>query len=479
MTTEDKDGFVEHIRNMKRWLQENLADARHFFREELWDTNVSTLPRIKKFFVALTRIVAIVYRGIVYDKCGLQASALTYLTLMSMVPVLALMFSASKGLGAQELLMEQIGLKPIPETLEYQIIEGTWADQLPEQFETVIQKVLQAVEKANIKTLGSIGLAILFWTVIRVMGKIENIFNTIWGIKESRTLFRRFADYVSILVVVPVLMLCATSVKAFLASDKAVGMAREHLGSLATIYEMSLNWSAFFIVVLAFSFLFMFMPNTRVKFFPALLAGVISGALWIGIQEFYFFAQIGVAKYNPIYGTFAVIPFFLFWLFCSWLTVLFGAEISFAIQNHRTYELEQQADEATPATRLKLALLVTYDISRRHYSGEKPWSENAFTQGQNVSVRLVREVLHTLATHSIVREVADCEGCYLPARDVENITMDDVFHAFQGNPDPDIDRLDVAVKTDIDNRFDAELGNFQDRLKTLNFRQIIRELPGS
>ncbi len=476
MKKQDQNELVEQSESLKRSFFETLTDAKRFFREELWDTDVSTLPRIKKLFVSVSRICAIVFRGILYDKCGLQASALTYLTLMSMVPVLALMFSASKGLGAQEMLMGQVGLELVPETGQYQVIPDSWMDQLPEQFETVAQKVLHAVENANIKTLGSIGLAILFWTVIRVMGKIENTFNSIWGIKEPRTIFRRFSDYISILVVVPVLMLCATSVNAFLASDKAVGMAREHLGALASVYEMALNWSVFLAIVLAFTFLFMFMPNTRVKIFPAFLAGIISGVLWLLIQEFYFFAQVGVTKYNPVYGTFAVIPFFLFWLYSSWLTVLFGAEISFAVQNHRTYELEQQAAEATPATRLKLALLITCDITRRHFNGDPAWCVTNFIEGQNVSVRLVREVLHTLTEHDIVRELADDPGCYVPARDSEMISMSDVFEAFQGTPDKAVDYLDVAQTTDIDDRFDAELGSFKDRLQTLNFRQIVRDM---
>ncbi len=477
MNDDRQSDVFEQSRDVKRGLIENIRAARRFFSEQIWDSDLSTLPRIKKVFTSLSRIGAIVVRGVVHDKCGLQASALTYLTLMSMVPVLALMFSVSKGLGAQEMLMGQIGLEQVPESVEYQVIEGSWLDGLPDQFESVAQSIFHFVDKANIKTLGGIGLLILFWTVIRVMGKIENSFNSIWGIRDSRTIFRRFADYISILVVVPILMIGATSVNAFLASDKALEMVRDNLGALSSIYEMALNWSVFAGVVIAFAFLFMFMPNTKVRLFPALTGALIAGGLWLGIQEFYFSAQVGVAKYNPIYGTFAVIPFFLFWLYWSWMIVLFGAEISFAVQNHRTYEVEGAAATASQLTRLKLALLIVYDIGRRHYDGQAPWNMQAFVDRENVSIRLVRDVVHRLKASGVIIEAEgdDASGdAFVPARDLEKISLADIYEAFLGSADAKLDKLEIAGRTDIDDLFAAELGKFKLTLRDMNLRQIMQ-----
>ncbi len=432
-------GAAPASRQIWRQLRDAVREGRHFFREELWDLDLKTLPRIRKFFVSLARIVGIVVRGMIQDRCGQQAGTLTYLTLLALVPVLAMMFSVSKGLGAQDVLMETMGL--MREEAALVVAPDSRLAEAPEHFGEIAVTVFTAVERTNVRTLGSIGLVLLLWTVVRVMGKVENAFNAVWGVATPRPLARRFADYISILVVVPILVILASSTRAFLSSEMAVGLVRRHLGEFSVLYDRLLGWTAGGLITLAFVFLLMFMPNTRVRFFPAFAGGLVTGLCWYAAQTLYFMAQVGVTRYNAIYGTFAALPLFLVWLHMSWLIVLFGAEVSFAVQNHRTYRGEQDAARAGTATLEALALLILVDTARRFRAGDPPWRMEALADEHQVPVRLTGHVVRVLKEHGLLRELADVPGGYVPGRDPERVTPAEVERAFRGPVDVRIVRL--------------------------------------
>ncbi len=436
-------------------LESNLAEARTFLHEELWDMDLRPLPRLKAAFISLLRIVSIVIRGFIADKCTMQAGTLTYLTLMALVPVLVLMFSISQGMGIQERLMESLGLQrratiaenrtdpgdPVEVERPFEIIEDLWLADMPEQIANIVITVFSVVERTNVRALGLIGLLFLIWTVIRVMGKVERSFNSIWGVHKSRSFAQRVSGYISILVVVPILILSATSINAFLSSDRALDLVKDHFGGFLVVYEFAIRGAMFGVIVLGFVFLLMFMPNTRVRIFPALIGGTVTALAWFSLQALYFMAQSGVTMYNAIYGTFAALPFFLVWLNTSWLIVLFGAEITFAVQNHRTYRLEHRAAQATPATLTALGLLIMFQIVRQSMKDDKPWTVDSLIERHHISVRLVSDVLRTLCAHGLARELADPPDSYLPGRDPSRITVEDVENAFRGEPKPQMVQL--------------------------------------
>ena len=179
-----------------------------------------------------------------------------------------------------------------------------------------------------------------------------------------------------------------------------------------------------------------------------------------------------MASYEFVYGTFAAIPFFLFWLYWSWMIVLFGAETTFAIQNHRTYEQESSAATANPATRVKLAMLIVHDIVSHHAKG-KTWIMQSFNEGHNIPVRLIRDVLDILTESHIIAETASPSGGYVPARDPDSISMADIFLGFQGKPDQSMNKLTISEKTDINDHFDTQIGTFVANLDKIKLRQLI------
>ena len=497
MSDDQKTGFVGKSMNS---VKQAWRDGSKFVGEELWDMDLTTLPRLKKMGLTTLRIIGIVGKGLVADKCTLQASALTYFTLMSMVPVLAMMLAVAKGLGAQEALMDRVGLEreilaaealeagegeggeaigSAKEVVRYAISEESQLAKLPPQSQDMVTRaadtILGAVESASFGTIGAIGLAVLFWSVIKVMGKIENTFNHIWGVSEPRTILRKFSDYISVLVLVPVMVLVATSINALLKSDQVAVMLQNRIGPLFYLYERLLGLSGLAFLFLAFMCLYMFMPNTRVKLFPALVGGIIGGGIWYVWQGVYFFAQVGLAQKNAIYGTFAAIPFFLFWVYLSWVIVLFGAEVVFAVQNHRTYAQEQAAQDATFATHQMLAMIVLFEICRDYYRGTNSWNAHDFSMENGIPIRLVHKALSALAAAGVLLHTKDGEGRYVPGRDLGKLTLAQAENALMGDVSPSVGRTVSHEHKALHEKFKKHFDNFKDALAGTSMRDLVIE----
>ncbi|MCF7855234.1 MAG: YihY/virulence factor BrkB family protein [Candidatus Pacebacteria bacterium] len=462
-------------RNVFQIVRDSWIEARRFFREELWDMDLSTLPKIKTFGLSLIRVTTIVVRGFAVDRCTLQASALTYYSLMALVPIVALMLSVSKGLGAQQRLMELIGVEKVMDSGQFAVQQGSRLAQLPEEAHQVVYTIFNAVENTNFGALGAIGLGILFWTVIKGMGKIENAFNDIWGVHEPRSLLRKFADYVSVLVMVPVMVLLATSVNALLSSDKVTTLLEGKLGPLYYFYEKGLGLSGLFFIILAFVFLYMFMPNTKVRLFPALTGGFVGGGLWYAAQGIYFMAQVGLAQKNAIYGTFAAIPFFIFWVYLSWVVVLFGDEIAFAIQNYKTYVMERRAEDASFATRQMLAMLVVYDVSRAFYNDHPSWDPHVFSEKHHIPVRLVTSITSQLSEAHVLIPTAQRDPKYVPGKDIGRLTLADVEKALRGPVSSNVAQATEQESDYLKNAFQQRFTESTDDISRTTMRDILEK----
>ncbi|NOY81333.1 MAG: YihY family inner membrane protein [Kiritimatiellaeota bacterium] len=484
-------------------LAETWQDFRKFSRDELWDMDLAALPRMRKFGISLLRILILVGKGFVADNCGLQASALTYITLMSLVPLLALTFSASKGLGVQETIMQNIGLRrttartsaartdearaarDVPKKRDMatsdalshiEVVPKSKLADLPPQLQQAIVKVFNTVDATDFSKLGVVGSLLLIWTVIKVMGRVEMTFNSIWGVHESRSLQRKFADYLSVLFVVPFLLLAATSLTTVLSSGRIVATLQAHMGSLFWVYRKLISLAGLAVLLTGFSFLYIFMPNTRVKLFPALAGGVCGGGLWFAAQLLYIHGQIGLAKYNAIYGTFAAIPIFLAWLYLSWVIVLFGGEVAFAVQNHETYMLERTAENASFATREALGFLATYHLCRHYLHAGGPWSSEAFARDHGIPTRLMSSVVHSLVEKGVFLSTAGEEALdgYVPARPPERLTLRDVAVAFRGEIDPVTKAVLTRTGDRVGKAMALHLEAYEQALAGQNFRELVQ-----
>lgn len=298
--------------------------------------------------------------------------------------------------------------------------------------------------------IAGVGVAVLFWTVIKLLGNIESSFNNIWGIKTSRTWRRKFSDYLSVMLVCPVLLIMASSVTVLITSQVTLLVEKlSFLGPLADGIILTLKFLPYAVIWIVFTFLYFFMPNTKVKVKACLVAGVIAGTIYQVLQWGYITFQVGVANYGAIYGSFAALPLFLVWMQLSWLVVLFGAEVSFAEQNVETYEFEPDSLRVSPSFKKLLALRIAHYCVKKFHQALNPPSVDEISEHLEIPIRLVRQILFELTEAAILSEVKidDSAGVgYQPAHCIDDISVIGVMkHLDQRG----IDSLPVAQSKDF------------------------------
>ncbi|MEQ8202783.1 MAG: YihY/virulence factor BrkB family protein [Smithellaceae bacterium] len=397
-----------------------IQRAADFIKQDLWRIRRTSLSPGKSFFLNLVRVLLLSIRGFDEDKCQLRASALTFYSLVSIVPVAAMAFGIAKGFGFEKILEEQLRNKLVGH-------------------EDILANVIQFSNALLANTKGGliagVGVVVLFWAVIKVLGQIEYSFNDIWGVKDKRPLGRMFSDYLSLMLVGPVILILSGGTTVFITVQ--VGLIMEKfsvLGSFSPLIFFLLKLLPYTLLWFLFTFLYIFMPNTKVELSAALIAGIITGTIFQIVQWVYITFQIGVVQYNAIYGSFAALPLFLAWLQLSWLIVLYGAELSFAYQNVDTYEFEPDALQASHRLRTLLSLQVTHHVITNFIKGEKPLTAPGISHQLDIPIRFVNEILFELSKSNILSKAEieeNGEHGYQPARDVNLLTINYVIEAME------------------------------------------------
>jgi membrane protein len=432
-----------------------------FLKADIWRLRIEQLPLGKSLLIRPLRVLLLAIRGFDEDRCLLRASALTFYTLLSIVPVVAMAFGIAKGFGFEKLL-------------EQQLLERFSAQQ--DIVTNVITFARSLLENTRGGMIAGIGLALLFWSVIKVLGHIENSFNEIWEVEEARSWGRKFSDYLSIMLISPVLVILSSSVTVFISTQvRSITEQIALLGVFSPLISIILKLLPYGLIWILFTMLYLLMPNTRVKLKPALVGGIAGGTIYQIVQWGYIYFQVGVARYNAIYGSFAALPLFLIWLQLSWLIVLFGAEIAFADQNADTYEFEPDSRRASPAFRKLIALHITRLLVKNFVRGEKPLPAEAISAQLDIPVRLVRSILHELVACGLLTEAETShfkEVAYQPARDINQFTIQFVLERmeYRGFNDLPIGRSDELQ------RLDASLQTFRDTIAISPENRLLKEL---
>jgi len=423
-----------------------LSEIIDYVTTDIWRIRLKDHPRKKIFFITQLRVVILAFRGFYEDKCSLRASALTFYSLLSIVPVVALVFGIAQGFGSEDALEKQLLIK------------------FPGQ-EEVLEQVMgfarSLLEQTKGGVMAGIGLAVLFWIVIRLLSNIEHSFNEIWGIKKSRSTVRKIADYISIMLICPVLIIVSSGFTVFLITEITHITERfAFLGFFSSLIFSSFKLLPYCVICGVFTFIYIFMPNTKVKFLNGLIAGVIAGITYQVAQWGYIHFQVGVAQYNAIYGSFAALPLFLLWIQISWLIVLFGAEISFALQNIDTYDFEPDCSRVSLSYKRLLALQITHLITKNFSHEVKPLTANQISHALEIPFRLVHQLLYELVECGIAVETKteeDIEFAYQPACTIDLLTIKHV-----------IDALDKSGTDDIPVAQNRELKILSNALNTFN-----------
>jgi membrane protein len=391
-----------------------------FLTVDLWRIPLRTLPRGRSILIRQIRIVALAMRGFDEDKCQLRASALTFYSLLAIVPIVAMVFGIAKGFGIEKIL-------------ETQLMERLQGQE--QVVERIIEFSQSLLEKTKGGVVAGVGVVLLFWTVIRVLSNIENSFNDIWGIKKARGLARKFSDYLAIMLIAPILIIMPGSITLAITSQFAFLMERiAVLGIIGPFLFAGLKLVPYIFIWAVLTFMYVFMPNTKVSMKSAVLGGIAAGTLYQLMQFGYINTQMLVSRYGAIYGSFAALPLFLIWLQLSWLIILLGAEISFAHQNVETYEFESDSLKASYSFKKLVSLMTVNLLAKNFAGGDRPLMAGQIAHKLEMPRRLINTVLYELVESGIISEVklnGDKTIAYQPAKDPDKLTIKYVVDAME------------------------------------------------
>ena len=401
-------------RDAQAWFEK----ARVFLAEGMWRAELEPATWTARG-VRLLQFAVMVGEGFVRDRLLLRASALTYFTVLAMVPMLAIVSSVVTALGVTENVV------------------GAVIDQIAAASPEAAEKIREFVAGANIAGLGTLGAITLFLTTVLGISNIERALNHIWGVQQDRPWARRLPDYLAVLIVAPLLLGAGLSMATTVKSQFIVQRLLE-IQAFQVLYDIGLKQLPTLVLAGAFTFLYWFMPNTTVRPFAALLGGIFSAFAVNAALGVYVGLSVGAARANALYGGFAQLPLFFVWTYFFWAIVLLGAEIAFAYQNLELYRREVRGEKAGPAEREAIGLRIVLEIGRAFRDGSVPWSPDALSDALRVPVRTVRDVLGALGQARIVAAVDDSrqpEG-FLLGRPAERILVTDVLRALRGGREP-------------------------------------------
>lgn len=436
-------------------LRQRIAAIRNFVKKDLWRIRLRELPFGKSFLVRQVRIVALALRGYDEDNCLLHASALTFYTLLSIPSVVGMFFGFAKGFGFEKMLeKELLASFPGQELIVTKIIE----------FATSL------LENTKGGVIAGVGVLVLFWSVLKVMGHIEAAFNHIWEVQENRSWGRKFSDYLAIMIVSPILVLLSSSATVFIKTQvQQIAADIALFGYISSGIIFLLRFTSYFLIWVLFTLLYVIMPNTKVHLKAGLLGGVIAGTIYQIAQMIYIGFQIGAAKASAIYGSFAALPLFLVWVQLSWMIVLFGAELAFANQNVDTYEYEPDCLKTSLSFRQMAALQIVYRVVRHLAEGLEPLTAEQLSTRLEIPQRLVNHLLSDLVAAGVLAETrteSEKEFGFLPARDINALSIAAVLEALNAKGHDDI----PAAETPLHDRLSRALEQI---------RQAAKESPGN
>ncbi|MDX1410255.1 MAG: YihY/virulence factor BrkB family protein, partial [Saprospiraceae bacterium] len=351
------------------------------------------LHGLHKALVFIARVLHMLVRELLGGQLNLRAMSLVYTTLLSVVPLLAVSFSVLKGLGVHTRI----------EPLLYELMTP-----LGPQGVQVADRIVGFVENIRVGVLGSLGFAFLIYTVISLLQKIESAFNFVWQVERMRSISQRFSSYLSVVLIGPVLIFSAIGLAATILDTELAQrlMAIEPLGTLI-VYSGQLI--PYLLVCLAFTFVYMFIPNTHVQLRAALTGGVIGGALWATAGWGFATFIASSSKYAAVYSSFAILILLLIWLYLNWLIMLVGSQIAYFVQYPKYMTLHRVRFVLSNRVRERLALQIMYLTGYSFYHGGQPWNLDALVERLGLPGEPVHRVIEILVNAGYLIEAASEE----------------------------------------------------------------------
>lgn len=390
-------------------ITKKLKDIYTFLMIDIWSIGKGDVSKMRFLFYSILKKLLLAIEFTTTKRITSAAAALTYSTLLAIVPIFAVVFGIARGFGYNKYIEEWF--------------RESFSSQ-PQVSEIIIGFVNSYLVHTKSGLFLGIGLLFMLFTVMMLISNIERTFNDIWQAKKPRSMFRTITDYTSMLLLMPVVIVITSGISIFFATIFKQIEDTMVIGSLAQFFLQLLPYVLMSGVFIA---LYLFMPNTKVKLSCALVPGILAGVAMQGLQLFYIHSQIWVSSYNAIYGSFAALPLFMLWIQISWLICLFGAELCYANQNMDDYAFKAKTEDLSHRYKMLLSLVLASRICRNFSEGGKPLSALKLKLATGIPIRIVNDLLYQLVQINILTEIPggdkDGESLYQPAECITRLSV--------------------------------------------------------
>lgn len=435
---------------------ELITKIRNFFSVTLWQDLPEQTNIIWRWLMNSLKVTYIMVRELASGELNLRAMSLVFTTLLSLVPLIAVAFSVLKAFGVHN------QIEPA--------LLGMLAPLGPQGVE-ITDNIIGFVENVKVGVLGSLGLAILFYTIIALIQKIENAFNYVWRVKQARTLARRFTDYLSVVMIGPVLVFTALGITATVMTHSVVQnlQAIEPFGTLILLLSKLLPYV---MIIIAFTFLYTFIPNTRVKLMPALVGATVAGILWITVGQVFAIFVATSANYTAIYSSFAILFFFMIWLYLAWLILLTGSQVAFYLQHPKLVQLEDRQYILSPRLREKEGLWLMMVIARQFHQQQPALNEQQLEVETELTSDSVQELLTMMVSAGLLVELIGDEISYVPSQDIAEIKVHTILDSLRCAEEVEL----IPIKTTTEPVIEQILQRLDDAQKEVLSDLSLRDL---
>lgn len=400
-----------------------------FFKIDIWRINQDDVSPLKFLFLEIVKKLVLAVRFFTTKRVMQKASALTYSTLLAIVPITAVVFAIARGFGYNK------------------YIEVWFRDAFesqPQVADVIIGFVNSYLVHTKSGVFLGVGLIFMLYTVLMLVSNIEDTFNEIWQVKKPRSIFRTFTDYLAMFFLFPIIIVITSGVSIFMAT---IADSVPDFLLLGSTIRFLIDLSPYVLMSGMFIALYVFMPNTHVKVINAVVPGILAGFAMQGLQIFYIHSQMFLSSYNAIYGSFAALPLFMLWLQISWTICLFGAELCYTNQNLDYYDYDANTGEISHRYQILLNALLLSRICKRFANGQKPLTALELSEQTTIPIRIVNDLLYQQIEAGLVIEITVDEkgetSCFMPAEDIKNLTLGTMIDRMESYGQWKID-LDVS-----------------------------------
>jgi len=433
-----------------------------YVNDRIWNVRLEDRNKYAAFLFKQLRIVLIVVRNYTRNKLQLQAAGLTFYTLLSVVPLVALIFAIAKGFGFEDALEKQL------------LSSFAGHEEVAEQ---IFAFATNTLENTQGGVLAGIGVVLLLWTVMRLLSNIEMAFNEIWHVVKGRSWIRKFTEYFSIMLLAPILIILSGSLTVVVTTEIENLVAGFNvLQQIGPVIHFGLRMIPYVLIWLLFTFVYMVMPNTKVSFGSALVAGIIAGTSFQILEWAYINFQVGVSKYNAIYGSFAALPLFMVWANFSWLITLVGAEVAYANQYVSTIENEIDGEQLSNAQRHVLAQLIMRKVEHSFDHDGDPLTLSELSDQLNLPFGVTSKIVDLLVEAKVLTEVErddDSGMAYLPLHSLEKMSAVDIVSAIDRAGHTPI----PAIETDLYKPYFDQYDLLVAEMRNSEHNKALKDLP--